>query len=341
MSRTSLIVASFAVAALVGLIASHYGSDLKTARARISVGSSVANTQCGPIEYSEMGQGPVLLVVHGAGGGFDQGMEFGKHFAAKGFRVVAMSRFGYLRTPVPSDASAAAQADAHKCLLDQLGISQAAIVGVSAGAPSAMQMAIRHPDRVSALVLVVPAAYTPRTKNAPSVTPARGTKFLFSTALRSDFLFWTAMHVAPNMLIRGILATPPEDLNDVNPDERARVYGMMKEILPVTVRREGLLNDADVVGSLQRYDLERITAPTLCISVADDLYGTFAAARYTAGQVPGARFIGYSKGGHIFAGHQDHLIKEIAAFLDRGDKTLRASRDVTPRGALEQLSFTQ
>jgi pimeloyl-ACP methyl ester carboxylesterase len=52
-----------------------------------------------------------------------------------------MSRFGYLRTPLPADASAAAQADAHACLLDALGIRRAAIVGASAGAPSAMQFA--------------------------------------------------------------------------------------------------------------------------------------------------------------------------------------------------------
>ncbi len=57
-----------------------------------------------------------------------------------------MSRFGYLRTPMPADASAAAQTDAHMCLLDALGIRQAAIMGGSAGAPSALQMAIRHPD---------------------------------------------------------------------------------------------------------------------------------------------------------------------------------------------------
>jgi pimeloyl-ACP methyl ester carboxylesterase len=340
MPRAFLTVGSVAVAALIAMVVSRYRSDLRKARARISIGSSIAKTECGPIEYTELGQGPALLVVHGAGGGFDQGMSFGKTLAAKGFRVIAMSRFGYLRTPVPLDASAAAQADAHSCLLDHLGVSRAAIVGVLAGAPSALQMAIRHPDRVSALVLVVPAAYTPRPKNAPSISPARGTEFLFSTALRSDFLFWTAMRITPGTLIRGLLGTPPDDLDRVSREERARVYAMMEEILPVTPRRAGLLNDANVVGSIPRYDLEHISAPTLCVSVADDLYGTYSAARYTAKHVPGARFIGYSRGGHIFAGHQDHLIEEIAAFLDRGDKPLHASREGKETG-LGQLSFAQ
>src|SRR6185503_12072375 len=105
------------------------------------------------------------------------------------FRVIAMSRFGYLRTPLPADASPAAQADAHACLLDALKISRAAVIGASAGAPSSMQFALRHPDRCSALVLLVPAAYVPRADSAPSMKTPAWTKFLFDTALRSDFLF--------------------------------------------------------------------------------------------------------------------------------------------------------
>ena len=99
--------------------------------------------------------GAPLLVVHGAGGGFDQGLEFAGSLPRRGFRVIAMSRFGYLRTPLPDDASPIAQADAHACLLDALGIERTAIMGGSAGAPSAMQFAIRHPDRCNALVLLV------------------------------------------------------------------------------------------------------------------------------------------------------------------------------------------
>jgi len=52
---------------------------------------------------------------------------------------------GYLRTPMPADASAAAQADAHACLLDALGIRRAAVMGGSAGAPSALQMGTSPP----------------------------------------------------------------------------------------------------------------------------------------------------------------------------------------------------
>jgi len=81
-------------------------------------------TRCGPIEYQEAGQGVPLLVVHGSGGGHDQGMAFARPLARRGIRVIAMSRFGYLRTPMPADASVPAQADAHVCLLDALGMAR-------------------------------------------------------------------------------------------------------------------------------------------------------------------------------------------------------------------------
>jgi 2-hydroxy-6-oxonona-2,4-dienedioate hydrolase len=91
----------------------------------------------------------------------------------------------------------------------------------------------------------------------------------------------------------------------------------MADILPVSRRRLGLLNDAAVTSTLVRYELERISAPTLAISVADDLFGTYEAARYSAEHIRGARFVGYPTGGHLWVGHHDQVLAEIAAFLRR------------------------
>src|SRR5262245_62387889 len=181
--RIALIIATLAVAALIVPISVAYRRDIDRAFDRISTGSQVVRTGCGPIEYATVGAGTPLLIVHGAGGGFDQGMELAEGLAAAGLRVIAMSRFGYLRTPLPADASAAAQADAHACLLDVLGIRRAAVVGFSAGAPSSLQLALRHPERCAALVLVLPGAYVPRAGGRAAVKPPRGTPFLFDTAL--------------------------------------------------------------------------------------------------------------------------------------------------------------
>lgn len=288
--------------------------DLAAARERVVAGTIVA-TPCGPIEYATAGSGPPVLVVHGAGGGFDQGLTLGMPLVEHGYRVIAMSRFGYLGTPLPADASAPAQADAHACLLDALGIARAGVVGASAGAPSALQLAIRHPERVGRLVLMVPAAYNPRPGNEAPVRTPPGTLWLFDTALRSDFLFWAMLHAAPDTMTRGVLGTPPGLLVAATPAERARITWMMNSILPVRPRRLGLLNDADVTSHLARYELERIASPTLAISAQDDLYGTWDAARYSAGQIPGARFVGFPDGGHLLVGRQDAVTAELVAFL--------------------------
>jgi len=142
-----------------------------------------------------------------------------------------------------------------------------------------------------------------------------GTAFLFDTALRSDFLFWVAIRLAPQTVIRAILATPPAVVESASTEERARVAQMQDHILPVSPRRLGLLNDAAVTSSLPRYELERIAVPTLILSMADDLFGTYDGARYSAEHIPGARFIGYPSGGHLWVGHQKEVMSEIATFL--------------------------
>lgn len=313
--RIALLAAAAVIAASVIVVFVDYRRDISLARERVATGSLVTQTPCGPIEYATLGQGKPVLIVHGAGGGYDQALDFSALLAANGMRGITMSRFGYLRTPLPTDASAAAQSDAHACLLDALGIGKASIIGVSAGAPSSIQFALRHPQRCSALVLLVPAAYAPRPADAAPVATPRGTALLFDSALKSDFLFWLMTKAARRTLIRAILATPPALVDSASAGERSRVQKLLEHILPVSSRRTGLLNDAAVVNSIGRYPLERVSAPTLVMSTADDLFGTFDIARYTAAQIPGARLVTYPDGGHLWVGHQDEVSAEIISFL--------------------------
>lgn len=323
--RVTAVLTGVLAVGSAGLAYAAYRRAIDRARERISVGSRIAETPCGPIEYAIAGDGPPVLFVHGAGGGYDQGLDFSRELVIEGFRVIAMSRFGYLRTPLPADASAAAQADAHACLLDALGISRAAVVGGSAGAPSSLQFALRHPDRTAALALIVPAAYMPRPDGASALRTPAGTQFLFDTALRSDFLFWGATRLARGTVTRAILATPPEVVESSGAEERARVAEVLEHILPVSRRRLGLINDAAVTSAFELYDLERIAAPTLAITVADDLFGTYDVARYVADRVPGAHFVGYPTGGHLWVGHQREVMSEISSFLGGGADSIPVS----------------
>jgi len=317
--RNAARIVLAAVVTGLGAATYFYQHDIQQARERVASASRIAQTPCGPIEYAVAGDGPPVLVVHGAGGGFDQGLDIGASLAARGFRIIAMSRFGYLNTPLPADATPPAQADAHACLLDALQLRRVAILGASAGAPSSLQFVLRHPQRTAALVLLVPGVYEPsRAVNTAAMTTPAGTEFLFDTAMRSDFLFWAAIRLAPDTLTRVLLGTDPAAVARASRAEQARMTMMLEHILPVSARRLGLLNEARVMSSLERYPLERINVPTLAISTQDDLYDTYERGRYTAGQIRGARFVGYPNGGHMLVGRQQQVTDEIARFLKQG-----------------------
>jgi pimeloyl-ACP methyl ester carboxylesterase len=317
MKRSRVIGLVAAAVAIVAAVAVHarFKRDLALASARAAQGSTVIDTRCGPIEVQQAGAGIPLLMIHGSGGGHDQGMAWAGPLVQQGVRVIAVSRFGYLRTPRPADASPEAQADAHICVLDALGITRAAMMGVSAGGPSAMQAAMRHPDRVSALVLVVPIAYKPGSvaDSAPPLSDEKDEWLL--RLLGSDFLFWTALRVARDPLIRHVLATPPEQVAAASDAERARVDDLAERILPVSTRAAGLRDDTRLGKGLRPYALETIRAPTLVASARDDGFGTHAAAQYTASRIPGAKFVGFDSGGHLLVGHNDEVHAQVLAWL--------------------------
>lgn len=317
MNRGRWIASVIALAVITAIYAGYrrFSNDIAAAHGRVAQGSAIAATSCGPIEYQEAGQGIPLLMIHGSGGGHDQGMDFARPLVEHGVRVIAPSRFGYLRTPRPADASPEAQADAHICLLDALGIGKAAVMGVSAGGPSAMQTAIRHPDRVSALVLVVPLAYKPGTvtNSAPPVSDEKDEWLL--RLLGSDLLFWSALHVARDQVFRHVLATPPELVAEASAEERARANAVAEHVLPVSARAAGLRDDTRLGKRLPPYALEAIRAPTLIISARDDGFGTYANAQYTASRVPGAKFVGFDSGGHLLVGHDAQVHAEVLKLL--------------------------
>lgn len=308
------IAAALALGAFAWL-ALGFQRDLQFHRERVANGSRMLETRCGPVELAEAGEGTPLLLVHGSGGGFDQGMAAGADLAARGLRVIAPSRFGYLRTPYPADASAEAQADQFACMLDALGIARVAVLGVSAGANSAMQFAIRHPQRTSALALLVPAAYKPTGLPASAPRSASTTERLLMRIVTSDLVFWLTRTFARDTLVRTVLATPPQEFHAADAAEQARANLMLERIMPIEARIQGLLNDSRIAGNPPRYALEAIRTRTLLVSMRDDLYGTYASAEYTAKHIAGASFVGYERGGHAWLGHHREIVDRIAEFV--------------------------
>jgi pimeloyl-ACP methyl ester carboxylesterase len=139
--------------------------------------------------------------------------------------------------------------------------------------------------------------------------------FVMNTTLKSDFLFWAASKLAPDVLMKTILATPVDVFKKASKDEQERAVEVMQHILPISPREQGLRNEMKVASALPRYELERISVPTLVIAAEDDLYGTYKSGLYTAQQIPGARFVGYPTGGHLLLGHRKDVLSDLNRFL--------------------------
>jgi pimeloyl-ACP methyl ester carboxylesterase len=303
-----MLSAASSAAALVGY--ARYREEMRAVRKKLESGSTIADTPAGPVEYAEMGEGKPLLMIHGAGGGYDQGLLVARDFA-DGFRVIAPSRFGYLKTPVPPDPSPAAQADAHAVLLDFLGIGKSAVVGVSAGAPSAIELALRHPRKVSALVLLVPRTYDPtQTIGADESAPSQAILRLIQSS--ADFLFWLAMRVARSAVVRFFGSSPELDAK-ASPEDRERVTEVMKSALPLSGRVRGVTVDSST--ELSPWPLERIKVPVLIVSAKDDLWKTLPGARFTSEHIAGAELRVLESGGHLMIGQSNRVAKWVREFL--------------------------
>ena len=281
---------------------------------RITGAAQVAATRAGRVDYAMAGDGPPVLMLHGTGGGFDQGLAFAQGIAARGFRIIAPSRFGYLGSAFPDDASPAAQAHALADLLDHLRIARLAVAGGSAGALSAAAFAILYPERCEKLVLLVPAMNLTGRDPVAFTTLQRA---VVARVLGLDALFWAASSLAPQTMIGTLLATDPALLDAVSPEERARAFRTLRSLMPISRRARGIAADGHFAGAPFALEIGRVSCPVLAISAEDDRFGTAGTARLIGDRLAGAETLIFPQGGHIWLGHDADMAEAVAAFLRR------------------------
>jgi pimeloyl-ACP methyl ester carboxylesterase len=305
------------VAVAAGAVFIAYTRDMTAIGERLTDGSQVVETLSGSIEFSSWGEGPTVLAIHGAGGGYDQGRLMVEAFGGTGFRWIAVSRFGYLRTPLPDDASTIAQADAFAHLLDTLGIDRVAILAMSGGVPPALQFALRYPERTSALVLLSSAPYTPLTAAQQDLPVPI---WLYQALFSSDFPFWVLQRTLPASL-DAMFDVKPELRANLTTNEEAFVSGLADSFQPVTQRIGGLNNEGAAIDPQTRYALEEITAPTLVVHARDDRINPFSFGEYTAEHIPGTEFMPLPSGGHLLLGYMSEVSARANAFLQKHGQT--------------------
>jgi pimeloyl-ACP methyl ester carboxylesterase len=301
-----LVVALIAIG--VGLWKFEQGRKAKLAA--LDAGSKLVQTAAGPIEYTELGSGPAVLVCHGAPGGYDQAALLGESLAKAGFRVIAPSRPGFLRTPLPTGLLFEDQADAFAALLDTLGIKQAAVLGWTSGAPAAVDFALRHADRTSALVLVSPVTKPyQRDPNAGQgqllaeaalykTTGDMGAWFLLEQARRNpretlDAVLVTDTKLDPTARAKQI------DAVLADPEQLAFFHALLGTQNPLSPRETGTRNDILQLRSPAPLAYENIHAPTLLVQGSADAASPWADLGEITTKLPTAKVLTVKDAGSI------------------------------------------
>ncbi|GAA2019961.1 alpha/beta fold hydrolase [Catenulispora yoronensis] len=243
------------------------------------------------------GSGPGLVLAHGAGG--STAANYGPILDGLAARhtVVGVDWPGAGDSPrsaTPLDADVLA--DELIAAADAEGLDTFALAGFSLGGPIAVRAAVRHPDRVSALILTATFAH----RDARLDLAARLWGELYESADReqlAEFLVLAAFST------EALQATLPDAL-------RAGIEALADAVPPGTPEHVDLVRRIDV-----RDDLARVTAPTLVVSTAGDPLVAPHLHRQLADGIPGARLAAIDTGHLPFAEQPERWLSLITDFL--------------------------
>lgn len=272
--------------------------------------SHIAETAYGPMEYQLMGEGPVILVLHGTPGGYDQGLLVAPHLIEAGFSVLTISRPGYLRTPLATGKTIEATADAIAGLLDVLQIEQVGLCGLSGGGPFALQVALRHPERVWALEMAcaVSLPYDPSKALKSGFVKAifrssamQGVAFLLFDWLMHHWPRWTIPIVMRQIVHHddpGYVKTLTQQVL-ADPNQVRWLQQNIRTTVPYRLRQIGYQHELALFRELPAYSLHQINAPTLVIHSRYDGDVAFTHGQHTVTQIPNAELFAVDGAGHL------------------------------------------
>jgi pimeloyl-ACP methyl ester carboxylesterase len=279
-----------------------------------------ADTQRGKVQYEDEGTGDPVLFIHGSPGGCDQGALMTQFLRDAGRRVIALSRPGYLDTPLTDDnKTPEAQASLALELMDALGLDKFALMCWSGGGPSSYTLAARHPERVTALAAVAAVS-------GPFEFHGVGEEKM----LMGRFGAWLAKEMvrhAPKETVKS-LVKEEGDLSKAQakelaakiweaPEKRAFALALMETVSGD--RKVGFENDVDQFQD-PSLDLAAVRAPVLLVHAATDGDVPVAQSEHASDALPSSQFVRLDEGTHVSVWTDpgsESIQARITAFLAR------------------------
>jgi pimeloyl-ACP methyl ester carboxylesterase len=258
--------------------------------------SQIAQTSKGPIEYTLLGDGPVVLVCHGTSSNCFS-TNLAEPLAEAGFSTLTPSRPGYGHTPISAGRSASQAADALIALLDSLQVQTCSLAAISGGGPTGTALAARYPQRIRRLILIAAISQPEERPNEPAY---KNQTAFYGPA---HTLMWGTLglmsRLSPRSMARQTLTLfsthDPDDglsrLSSVDIKNICRFYQGQSS-------RLGALNDGmHTVGAEL---LRTIRQPTLVIHSREDNSVPFSHAKWSLENIPNAELCEAGFTGHFF-----------------------------------------
>ena len=188
-------------------------------------------------------------------------------------------------------------------VVDAAGVERFPLLGISQGAAVSVAYAVRHPERVSHLVL-----YGGFALGGKKRSPAEKEKRIAMTTLMR--LGWGADNPSFRQMFTGVFIPGATH-------EQADIFN---ELQRRTTSPECAARYFDVVCDFDITDLlAEVKAPTLVMHARGDLIVPIEAGRQLAAGIPRARFIAFEGQNHLFLQHEpasERCFEEIRLFLD-------------------------
>lgn len=284
--------------------------DTRRAYARITGHSTIVPSPLGNIEFKRGGMGVPVLVIHGSGGGYDQGELIATAVLGMDFDWIVPSRFGYLRSTFHQGATFDDQAEAYAYLLDYLDLRRVAVLALSHGGPSALLFAARYPERVSSLTLIsCGVASSSEASQAEANQKGNALTMIF----KFEVLYWLVRTFLRKQLMQ-LMGVTHQVVEKLITEQRMLVDQVIDGMAPVVPRYAGVVFDNQAVMPNDRVAI--IQAPTLVIHAVDDMLQLFHNAEYAVTHIPGARLVSFKRGGHLLlAAEQSAIQAEVRRFI--------------------------
>jgi poly(3-hydroxyalkanoate) depolymerase len=233
------------------------------------------------LRTSSRGHGRPLLLVTGLGASLDLAVPFERQLADRGRRVISFDAPGIGgSTPYRRPRRLPSLARTVAGMLDQLGLEQVDVLGVSLGGFVAQQLAHQSPDRVRRLVLAATAPGLGGLPGSPSaLLPLASPRRYRDPALYRDIA---------GRVYGGLARTDPARLlRSMGPFRPPSVSGYAGQLWAIS-------------GWSSMPWLHTLPQPTLVLAGDDDPLVPLVNGRILAWRIPDATLHVVEGGGHLF-----------------------------------------